>query len=355
MISGMLDSDGRPKTPRRTQNMEEQAMIFADKLIRLRKKNGWSQEELAEKLNVSRQAVSKWESAQTVPELEKLLQLSALFGVTTDYLLKDELELEEYTPGGGETSVKRITLAQAQEFLHWRRKAAVVIAAGAFLCIASIIPLFMLGAASNAGVAGITEEVAGAAGLCALVVLVAAGVSLFVWCGFKNAPYEFIDSEPFETEYGVHGMVTEKKKNYRGTYAACNIAATCICILSIIPLFLSILLKGALFPTVLLLCLTILLAAVGVVLFIVCGVRWASMAKLLQEADYAYCEKEKNGAKEAVAWAYWSLAVAIYLGWSFLSGHWAITWVVWPLAGVLYAALDGVLRLTLWRSEDSES
>ena len=56
-------------------------MIFADKLIRLRKKNGWSQEELAEKLNVSRQAVSKWEGAQTVPELEKLLQMSALFGV----------------------------------------------------------------------------------------------------------------------------------------------------------------------------------------------------------------------------------------------------------------------------------
>ena len=74
-------------------------MIFADKLIRLRKKNGWSQEELAEKLNVSRQAVSKWEGAQTVPELEKLLQMSALFGVTTDYLLKDELEQEEYVSG----------------------------------------------------------------------------------------------------------------------------------------------------------------------------------------------------------------------------------------------------------------
>lgn len=329
-------------------------MIFADKLIRLRKKSGWSQEELAEKMNVSRQAVSKWESAQTVPELEKLLQLSNLFGVTTDYLLKDELELEEYTSNGEETSIKRITLAQAQEFLHWRKKAAVVIAAGTFLCIASIIPLFMLGAASDAGVAGVTEEIAGAAGLCSLVVLVAAGVSLFVWCGFKNAPYEFIDSEPFETEYGVHGMVTEKKKNYRGTYAACNIAATCICILSIIPLFLSILLKGDLLPTVLLLCLTILLAAVGVVLFIVCGVRWASMAKLLQEADYAYCEKEKNGAKEAVARAYWSLAVAIYLGWSFLSGRWYITWVVWPLAGILYAVLNSILHLTVWNKENRD-
>ena len=53
-------------------------MILADKIVRLRKKNGWSQEELAQKMNVSRQAVSKWESAQTIPELEKILQLGVL-------------------------------------------------------------------------------------------------------------------------------------------------------------------------------------------------------------------------------------------------------------------------------------
>ena len=50
-------------------------MILADKIIRLRKRNGWSQEELAAKMNVSRQAVSKWEAAQTTPDLEKILQL----------------------------------------------------------------------------------------------------------------------------------------------------------------------------------------------------------------------------------------------------------------------------------------
>ena len=72
-------------------------MILADKIIGLRKKNGWSQEELADKMNISRQAVSKWESAQTLPDLEKILQLSALFGVTTDYLLKDEIEDEDFT------------------------------------------------------------------------------------------------------------------------------------------------------------------------------------------------------------------------------------------------------------------
>ena len=92
-------------------------MILADKIIRLRKKNGWSQEELAEKMNVSRQAVSKWESAQTVPDLEKILQLSGLFGVTTDYLLKDELESEEYTDSTAESGVKRVTLAEANEFI----------------------------------------------------------------------------------------------------------------------------------------------------------------------------------------------------------------------------------------------
>ena len=60
-------------------------MILADKIIRLRKKNGMTQEELAEKMNVSRQAVSKWEAAQSIPDIDKISQLGKLFGVTTDY------------------------------------------------------------------------------------------------------------------------------------------------------------------------------------------------------------------------------------------------------------------------------
>ena len=56
-------------------------MIFADKLILLRKKAGWSQEELAEQMNVTRQSVSKWEGAQSVPDLDKIIRLSELFGV----------------------------------------------------------------------------------------------------------------------------------------------------------------------------------------------------------------------------------------------------------------------------------
>ena len=72
-------------------------MTFSDKLIALRRKAGWSQEELAERLNVSRQSVSKWESAQSMPDIDKIVQLSSLFSVTTDYLLKDEQAEPEYT------------------------------------------------------------------------------------------------------------------------------------------------------------------------------------------------------------------------------------------------------------------
>ena len=70
-------------------------MILADKITALRKKAGWSQEELAEQLGVTRQSVSKWEGAQSVPDMDKVVQMSRLFGVTTDFLLKDELSEAE--------------------------------------------------------------------------------------------------------------------------------------------------------------------------------------------------------------------------------------------------------------------
>ncbi|MBP3459205.1 MAG: helix-turn-helix domain-containing protein [Lachnospiraceae bacterium] len=66
-------------------------MNFAEKILGLRTKSGLSQEALAEKLMVSRQAVSKWESGVTLPETEKLIIISNMFGVSLDYLLKEDL------------------------------------------------------------------------------------------------------------------------------------------------------------------------------------------------------------------------------------------------------------------------
>ena len=73
-------------------------MKLSDKLVKLRKINGWSQEDLAEKLNVSRQAISRWESGTAQPDASNVLNLSKLFGVTADYLLNDEYESDNDLP-----------------------------------------------------------------------------------------------------------------------------------------------------------------------------------------------------------------------------------------------------------------
>ena len=73
-------------------------MIFAEKLKLLRKQQGWSQEELAARIPISRQAVSKWESGTAMPDTENVLALADLFGVFTDYLLREDCVSEDDTP-----------------------------------------------------------------------------------------------------------------------------------------------------------------------------------------------------------------------------------------------------------------
>lgn len=65
-------------------------MALSEKLYTLRRKNGLSQEQLAEQLNVSRQAISKWEAGQSIPESDKLLSISNYFNVSLDYLMKED-------------------------------------------------------------------------------------------------------------------------------------------------------------------------------------------------------------------------------------------------------------------------
>jgi len=89
-------------------------MNFAEKIFTLRKSNDLTQEQLAEELNVSRQSISKWESGQATPELEKIVAMSQIFGVTTDYLLKPS-EIDEL-------SVKTEILEKQQQQLLDREK-----------------------------------------------------------------------------------------------------------------------------------------------------------------------------------------------------------------------------------------
>ncbi|MBQ8857444.1 MAG: helix-turn-helix transcriptional regulator [Lachnospiraceae bacterium] len=311
-------------------------MILADKIMMLRKKNGWSQEELANQLSVSRQSVSKWESAQSVPELEKILMMSKLFGVTTDYLLKDEVEEEEFTPIEEEIApvIRKVSLEEANEFLKVKAETARYMAFATFLCIISPVCLLMLAGISETGL--VAENVAVSVGVIVLLMMVAFGVAIFIYCGSKFAPYEYLEKEPIETEYGVNGMVKERQKQYQTTYTKYNVIGTCLCILSAVPIFAGIIINEELeLLTLAMVCGTLFMVGIGVMFFVTAGSYWGSYQRLLEEGDFTRAKKyaaKKNGKVLSV---YWVMVTAIYLAWSFATMNWHRTWIIWPVAGVV--------------------
>lgn len=319
-------------------------MIFADKLILLRKKAGWSQEELAEQMNVTRQSVSKWEGAQSVPDLDKMIRLSELFGVSTDYLLKDEIEQAEHINSSNDMpSLKRVSMEEANAFLSVKSRTAKTIAYAAFLCILSPIALLILGAISESTSGGLSEDIAGGIGMIALIIFVAIAAVMFISSGSKTAPFAYLEKEKFETEYGVSGMVKERKAKYKDLHTKNNIAGTCLCITALIPLFVGAIIDADndLFLMIML-SLSFLIAGVGVICFIKTGIIWASYEKLLQEGEYSKENKEKSSIADAIYIAYWVIATAIYLGYSLSSNNWGQSWVIWVVAAVIFPAIVAI-------------
>ena len=261
-------------------------MILADKIISLRKKAGWSQEELAQQLNVSRQSVSKWEGAQSVPDLDKIVQLSRIFGVSTDYLLKDELEAQETAEPEPEQPVRRrVSLEEASRYLELRKQAAPWLALATFLCVLSPITLILLAGLSGY-TARISENVAGGIGLCVLILLVAAAVGIFLMCGAKAKPFAFLETEPFETEYGVSGMVRQRRQEFEPTANCLNLIGTILCIVSVLPLFAAMCLSRSDLTYIVAVCLLLGFVALACLAFVYAGTRTGAMEKLLEEGDY---------------------------------------------------------------------
>lgn len=322
-------------------------MILADKIVTLRKRAGWSQEELAAQLGVSRQSVSKWEGAQSVPDMQKVVQMSRLFGVTTDYLLKEELGEPEPAPAESDAPLRRVTMEQAADYLALRQAAAPKLALATLLCVLSPVALLLLAALSDRPGAALSENAAAGIGLCVLLVLVAAAVAVFITCAAQVKAYAFLETEPFETAYGVTGMVRERRAAAAPEHTRGKVAGTVLCILSAVPLFIAVCLNGPDLLYVAAVCLLLVLAGVGSALFVYGGVYQAAMDRLLEEGDYVRPRKRQNGVVGAISSIYWLTVTAAYLLWTF--GPWwdaqpQDTWILWAVAGLLYGAVMALVR-----------
>ena len=327
-------------------------MILADKIIDLRKKNGWSQEDLAEKLDVSRQSISKWESAQAVPDMNKILKLSEIFGVSTDYLLKDEIEPENTQADGYDNTdtfmpLRKVSMEEAGRFLDFRNSFASAIALGVMMCIFSPILIVLLNCAVQAGRLSITEGAANGIGLIVLFLLIGGAVALFVINGIKNSPYEYLDNEMIETEYGVDGMARERRDRFKGTFTAQLTTGIVLCVMSAVPVFVVMAVSGEKENTFYYgVAVAVLLAFVGIGSFLIIrsSIIWGSLQMILEEGSYSRANKEENAKNGNIAGIYWALVTAGYLAYSFLTMKWDRSWIIWPIAGVLYGAIVTILR-----------
>lgn len=323
-------------------------MILGEKIIALRKKAGWSQEELAGQLGVSRQSVSKWESAQSVPDIDRILQMSRLFGVTTDYLLKDELEEPEYDTGEEESALRRVTMEEASEYLALRQEAAPRMAVATFLCIVSPVPLLFFGGLSELSSFPLSENAAGGIGLCLLLAMVAVACAVFLSCASREKPYEFLEKEAFETEYGVTGMVKERKKAFTPAYNRLNITGTVLCILAAVPLFGAVCISAPEIGYVAAVCLLLCLVGVGCVAFVYGNTYYGAMQRLLEEGDFTRSQKGKKSVKGAISAAYWLVVTAIFLYYTFGpqgNGKPEYSWFIWAIGGVLFGAVMAVISI----------
>ena len=139
-------------------------MTLGEKIYKLRTKRSMTQEQLAEKIGVSRQSVSKWESGASIPDLERIVSMSQLFGVTTDYLLKDEMKAENITYHESTESyaepLKKVTMENANEFLDMKRNGSKVVANATSMCISSPILLIVLVTMAEDDVFHVSESLA---------------------------------------------------------------------------------------------------------------------------------------------------------------------------------------------------
>lgn len=334
-------------------------MTLSEKITMLRKQNGWSQEDLAEKLNISRQAVSKWESDASIPDLDKIIKMSEIFEVSTDYLLKDGAALpadtapsdsSEYEAGtassdtAAKETVRRVSSEDANTYLELVQKHAGKFALAIFLLVCSPICMIIMSGLADSGDFGITENMAGGFGCSVLLLIVAFAVVLLILNGMSLSSYDYLEKDAILLEYGVSGAVEEKQKSFDPVYHKCIAAGVSFFILGVVPLLLSAALTAN--ELIYIYCTGVLLffVACGVALCTWSGMIHASYAKLLQTEDYSPENKLLNKRTSFFPGIYWCTATAIYLGISFYTRRWESTWIVWPVAGVLYAALHNLIK-----------
>ena len=320
-------------------------MILADKIIRLRKQFGWSQEELAEKMNISRQSVSKWESTNSIPDLNRIIMLAEIFDVSTDYLLKDDVEESGSTNEATKANLTQISLEQSLKYVESKVEMSGLVTKGVMLCVCSVIPLFFFLAMAATNRMNINGDIAAALGIVSILIMVSIGVSFFIKINLYESEIDPIENEPFELAFGVHSIFKEKLQKFKSTYNRRLSIGVFMFIISFVPLMLVSIFYGGTEAVLMMLIVLLLIISIGIYIVAPVSAKLDAYNNILKDCSVVTEKSKRTKRAEKLAAFYWPLLVAIFLGWSLWTMDWGVTWIIWPVGAVLFAALIGLTEL----------
>lgn len=274
-------------------------MRFNERLQKLRKERSLSQEQLADNLGVSRQAVSKWESGSSYPETEKLIELSKLFSVSIDELLKEEPIKEQPI----------VDPLKVEEYIKFNKKFALAMASGVVICIIALI------------VTGLCDELfhSEIIDISVFFGIVSVALMLFIYYGIQSTNYEEIKKQIKKIP-----VKPEIKKSFQTKFAIAITVGVVMCIVGLVA--------GAIIDQYKLGDGFIGLGffgfvAIGVYLFIYYGI----------QSDYYMPDKPTSNESlvEKISGVIMLVATIIFLVCGFLWGNWHPGWIVFVVGGIL--------------------
>ncbi len=356
-------------------------MIFADKLILLRKKSGLTQEELAEKMDVTRQSVSKWESMQSLPDLDKIIKLADMFNVSVDYLVKDEIENPEIITGlkgyhkpnaivddgkkrnenyANETGaynrekvqkeLKPLSIDDAHEYLDAMRFMAKRVSVAVLLFIIS--PSFMI------FLSGLEEypqyaEYANlgiGAGLIVVLLLVVVGLMILFSNYGKAERFSYIKEESFNLKDDTVDMVISHKGAYQPSKVRGVSIGVALLVMSPASIFLATMLNADDgFFMLGMVCVTLIFVGIGVFFLIRSLMVDDAFKRLLKEGEFEKGYTQRNKVYAIFSTSYWMIVVAGFLLYSFRAYAWDRSWIIFAVAGVLYVPFNLIVSAIIKR------
>lgn len=255
--------------------------------------------------------------------------------------LAEELGISDLMNGKpSEPAKKMLADDEVKKYMADNEKAAKQIAIGAMLCIFSPIPLIML-AGMQEKYKTINDVIVNGVGVCILLAVIAVAVGIFIYTGMSMEKYENLKKEPFMISNAAIRFVEDYRDRMQQTFSLKIIVGVVMCILSIIP----VVIVGSIdenndFGTCIAVSFLLFVVGIAVVLFVTGGMQKEVTKILLQEGDYSFKSEEGSKVIDIISGIYWPIVVCIYLAWSFISHNWGYTWIVWPIAGVLFGGIS---------------